>query len=513
MNIQSVDNNIDNNIDNCTDKDIKSNYQNILDTTSKLNTNTNTNTKNNKKTNTKNKKVNIVSSIQHKKKTYSKQHNSNKLKTVYDIYRDASITVGPYTGIPSIAARHTAIEYGSIQLDVGNVPREVGMSKLLVLISHGHTDHSSDICNCIGHNEKVTVFVPAYCTEPLFTKIKSDMFIQKGRVYTDEEIIKIVRIIGCKRDNGEFKDQDSVYSTQISTLKIAELINMGDQVPIKLHGRDEVMIEPFSCYHTVDTCGYVIYELRKRLSDVITVESGAFVEVNFTEDQIVRSKREKKDKKNNINNDTINENLNDNTLKHFEKNEWDKDPIFADVVAFSKRNNVDMYINIIDNVITDHFTLKVRQLCFPNGMKLITKENDTDRCILSGQDFEFLKKYKINIHIDQLIPKTMFFGDTSSWVFNPLSIGYQQVNKLMGMVETVIIESTFLESQNEMNDKKYKDRVAKCHIFLFELCPLFRAFPQTKFLLIHFSACYDRDTIRKCIENVNNIYGNVSAFM
>lgn len=459
------------------------------------------------------------------KNTYPKKH-SNKLKTAYEIYREASITVGPYTGIPSIAARHTAIEYGAIQLDVGHTPREVGMNKLLVLISHGHTDHSSDICNCIGYDDKVTVFIPAYCAEPLFTKIKSDMFIQKGRVYTDEEIVKIVRIIGCKRDNGEFKDQDAVYSTKTPTLKIAELIKMGDKIPVKLRGRDEVMIEPFSCYHTVDTCGYVIYEIRKHLADVITINTGSFVDVNFTEDQVVckRSKKNKDSKNcvtvsdNNDNNNVI-DNVNsvdsvDSVADKIEndKTDWKTDPKFADVVAFSTRNNVDMYVDIVDKVITDHFTLKVRQLHFPNGLALQTKK-DSDKCVLLGTDFEFLKKYKINIHVDHLIPKTMFFGDTGSWVFNPSSIGYARVNELMGMVETVIIESTFLESRNEMTDAKYKDRVAKCHMFLFELCPLFQTFSRTQFLLIHFSACYDRETIRKCIDDVNRTYGNVSAFM
>lgn len=444
-----------------------------------------------------NTKKNQSNQNQHTSKKYS--HNT-KLKTAYDIYRDESITIGPYTGIPSIAARHTAIEYGAIQLDVGHVPREVGMSKLLVLISHGHTDHSSDICNCIGHDEKVTVFVPAYCAEPLFTKIKNDMFIQKGRVYTDEEIIKIVRIIGCKRDNGEFKDQNAIYSTHLPTLKIAELIKMGDQISIKLRGRDEVMIEPFSCYHTVDTCGYVIYEIRKRLADVISVKVGDYVDVNFTEDQIINKKKKSLEVK-------IAE-----LAEPIENTDWTINPKFADVVAFAKRNNVEMHIDIVDKAMTAHFTLKVRRLSFPNGMELKTK-NDEDKCILSGVDFELLKKYKINIHMDQLIPKTMFFGDTSSWVFNLASIGYSRVNELLGMVETVIIESTFLEERNEMSDIKYAKRKAKCHMFLFELYPVLQAFPKTKFILIHFSACYDRDTIRKYVDDANKIYGNVSAFM
>lgn len=222
-----------------------------------------------------------------------KKYKSPKLKTAYDIYRDAAITVGPYTGIPSIAARHTAIEYGSIQLDVGHTPREVGMNKLLVLITHFHADHGSDICNCIGYDDKVTVFVPAYCAFNLFIKIKCDMSMQKGRPYTDTEIVKMVRIIGCKRDNGEFKDQTVILSQTIPDLVVAELIKMGDKIPIQLRGRDQVAIEPFACYHTVDTCGYVVYDLRKRLADVISMENASYVDVNFTEDQTVRKKNVK----------------------------------------------------------------------------------------------------------------------------------------------------------------------------------------------------------------------------
>jgi len=238
-------------------------------------------------------KTNKTNKTSVKSPYHKKQHSSTKLKTAFEIYRDASITHGPFVGIPSVAARHTAIEYGAIQLDVGYVPREIGMNKLLILISHGHMDHSSDICNCIDHShgERVTIFVPAYCAEPLFIKIKNDMHIQKGRPYTDEEIVKMVRIIGCKRDNGEFPDQTDVLS---GSTRIAELIKMGDQVPIQLRGRDRVMIEPFSCYHTVDTCGYAIYELRKRLADVITMEPGSFVDVNFTEDQTIRPKKDRK---------------------------------------------------------------------------------------------------------------------------------------------------------------------------------------------------------------------------
>lgn len=457
-------------------------------------------------------KSNKLKQIHHQN---TKRYKSPKLKTAYDIYRDAAITIGPYTGIPSIAARHTAIEYGSIQLDVGHTPREVGMNKLLVLITHFHADHGSDICNCIGHGNKVTVFVPAYCALNLFIKIKCDMSMQKGRPYADNEIIKMVRIIGCKRDNGEFKDQDLIMSSTFPNLVIAELIKMGDKIPIQLHGRDQVAIEPFACYHTVDTCGYVIYDLRKKLAGVISMNNASFVEVNFTEDQINREKRKKNiisiDKSSNTTIDKSSDTTVDVSVIT-EIYDWKKDSRFADIIKFSEKYNVNMYPEIVDEIITLNFTLKKRRLHFPDGMILNTKNNN-DECILQSDDFDFLKKYKININTEYFIPKTMFFGDTGSYIFDPKSIGFPRICELLESVETVIIESTFLESREAMGENKYKERLEKRHMFLFELYDNFKKYPKTEFLLIHFSACYDRATIKKYIEDANKIYGNVKAFI
>lgn len=446
-------------------------------------------------------------------KLIKKTKNIKKIKkqeTAYEIYKKHSINIGSYTGIPSIAARHTSIEYNtSIQLDVGYVPREVGKNKLLVLITHGHADHSSDICNCIDQvkkNDRVTIFVPAYCAEPMFNKIKCDMFIQKGRSYNDEEITKIIRIIGCKRDNGEFADQTCIMSNTIPELMIAELVNMGDKTIVNLQGRDRVMIEAFACYHTVDTCGYVIYDLRKRLLDQIILDNNFYVDINFSEDQLIR---------NTINTNNIINTIDiDDAKSDILEYDWKTDDKFKDIVEFSHKHNINMFPEIIDVVKNNNFTLKVRRLHFPDGMMLQTKNDVKQRkCTLISADFEFMKKYKINIHYDDPIPKTMFFGDTGSFVFNPKSNGYQQVWDLIGKVETVIIESTYLESKKDIGDKKYKKRLLKRHMFLFELYDIFETFKQTNFLLIHFSACYDKDTIIQYVNEANKKYGNVSAFI
>src|SRR5271169_5265655 len=109
-----------------------------------------------------------------KNKLKGKRYYSSRdiLKTEHDIYKENLVTVDDFCGITSIAARHTAIEYGPIQLDAGRVPREIGMTKLCILITHFHTDHGSDVLNCINDSELVTFFVPAYCAKDLFYMIK-----------------------------------------------------------------------------------------------------------------------------------------------------------------------------------------------------------------------------------------------------------------------------------------------------------------------------------------------------
>lgn len=414
----------------------------------------------------------------HDSENASMSKKSSKLETCYEIYKKNAITKYNFTGLPSIAARHTALEQGSIQFDAGHVPRESGLTKRLVLISHLHSDHGSDIGNCIGGDEKVTIFVPAYCAKLLFEKIKCDMSMQKGRPYSDKEIVDMVRIVGCKRDNGEFKDQthlSNFYQLLNDHLIIAELVEMGEMVRVQLRGREEVMVEPFACYHTIDTCGYVIHEVRKRLADTITFDKDAFIDNNFTEDQKERVS------------------------------------FIDDIEDFQKRHHIKIDLSFYEKN-NKSYIIHVRRISFPNGMNISTK-NDLGECILNGADFAFFKKYKICTTKDHFLPKTMFFGDTSPYVFNPKSVGFKRVSDLIGSVETVIIEATYLEYRKEMDDKKYKNREKKGHMFLFELADIFKMNPKTKFLLIHFSAGYDKDTITKYVNEYNKLYNNVTAFI
>jgi ribonuclease BN (tRNA processing enzyme) len=448
-------------------------------------------------------------SQQIKKSQQPSQYKSPKIGshpiTAIDIYNENAITKLGYTGIPSIAARHTSLEYGSIQFDCGYMPREIGLKKLLVLVTHFHADHGSDVCNCIDHThgERVTIFVPAYCAKNLFNKIKCDMSMQKGRQYTDIEITKMVRIIGCKRDNGEFADTNYIYSDEHTEmpkrpselifdkgiLVIAELINMGDQIWVQLHNKEEVIVEPFQCYHTVDTCGYVVFEVRKDFANTIVIENNTYIDVNLTEDQPIKKKKEK-------------------DCKDGEVESCNQDK-YEDIIEFSQRNNVNIVPEIIDKIVSPKYTLKVRRLNFPDGMRLRTM-NDEGVCILTNRDFDFLNKHKINLDINSILPKTMFFGDTCSYVFHEK---HKRVHELLSIVETVIIESTFLEKKSEMSENVYKTRLEHRHIFLYELYKIFKAYPKTKFLLIHFSARYTKEIINKYINDANKQFKNVVAFI
>jgi ribonuclease BN (tRNA processing enzyme) len=447
-----------------------------------------------------------VKKQQNQKPQYKQKKIGSHPITAIDLYNQNAITKLGFTGIPSIAAQHTALESGSIQFDCGFMPREIGLKKLLVLITHFHSDHGSDVCNCLDHThgERVTIFVPAYCAKNLFNKIKCDMSMQKGRQYTDFEIAKMVRIVGCKRDNGEFANIDYIYSDEHNimpdrptelifdrnTLVIAELINMGDQIWVKLHNKEEVIVEPFQCYHTVDTCGYVVYEVCKNFSDTLIMENNSYVDVNLTEDQPIKKKKMKKY-------------VSDADCEddHYENK-------YADVIEFSQRHGVEIRAEIVDNIVSPKYTLKVRRLNFPKGMKLKTM-NEHGVCILIKDDFDFLNKHKISLNTNKIIPKTMFFGDTCSYVFHDK---HKRIHELLSIVETVIIESTFLEKRSEMSDDTYKKRSEHRHMFLFELYRIFKLYPKTKFLLIHFSARYTIEKINKYISETSKQFKNVVGF-
>lgn len=398
--------------------------------------------------------------------------NTTNYQTISELYRKTAIKFENYVGLPSIAARHTSIEFNKyIQLDAGFVPKEIGLQKQLILITHFHSDHSCDLMNCIDNDHVVTIFTPSCSALNLFMKIKYELMMQKGRKYSDIDITKKVRIIGCKRANGEFENQNEIITDEGVSI---ELVNMGDKVIIDIQGREQVAVEPFACYHTVDTCGYVIYSKTNRLKNVLSFDETMTFDVNLSEDQTGHSN-------------------------------------FDDITEFSKRHNVDIDVELIEERKNDKFILKIRRLNIKNSVNINTKD-ENGKCVLNPKDFSFLKKYKIDITDDFLDPHTMFFGDTCSYVFDSESVGYNRVMELMRDVKTIIIESTYLESIDEMSKQEYAQRKKNKHMFIFELEKMFEMFPNTKFLLIHFSACYTYEQIKTKINAMNRKYKNVFGF-
>lgn len=398
------------------------------------------------------------------------------MTTLDKIYQKNIVNKFNIRGIPSIAARHTSLEYGDIQLDCGFVTRERGKRIKILLITHFHADHGSDIENCIITDtlRRLVIFCPSYCAKLLFNKIKLSLSIQKGREYLDDEVNKYVRIIGCDREymneNREHMDENREHMSDnkkdmTNNREYIEYIKFGEKVYV-----NDRVIEPFKCYHTVDTCGYAIYKIRKEIPSVVSIKKDTLSDVNFTEDQKV------------------------------------KDIIINDDREFNMRHGDKIRIDIITTPKTKGFVLKTRRVVFIDDF---LKEKDK----MTKEDYDFMRKYKINIEDDVLIPDVMFFGDTCSYIFNKKNQTYEHMDKLMSMMNLVIIECTYLEERQDMSDEKYKKRKENRHLFLFELADIFLKYPQVKFLLIHFSASYNREKIIKCIDQYHKKYGNVYAFI
>ena len=430
-----------------------------------------------KKENPDNKKSVILKDINVENKEKDKKER-NKLKekkeekripltTIYCSWKEKLVehktNNGIIRGIPSVAATQTTFIWKSICFDAGWIPHDVSLRVLL--LTHMHSDHSRDLMNVVNGNNNIIIFCPASVSANLFKMIHLNISMQKGRMYSYKEISKMVTIYGCKKSLSETTEP-------IHNMSVTYVI-MGEKIRINLKGQEDVYIEPFPCYHSVDTVGYMVYDIRKCMINNIDIPKNKEYIINMTEDQKY-NKEEHKDK-------------------------------FIDVKNFSEKYGVVLNISIKPITLKNEHILHQRILTFPEGMKLSTIDND-NKCILSKKDFGFLKKYGINIRNENIIPHIMFFGDTTSQVFKNT-----RVKELMSIVETVIIESTFLESPQEMDDKKFKERKKKRHMFLHELVPVMKANEKTQFLLCHFSACYDKQTIIKYI--VLTDCNNAKAFI
>lgn len=419
-------------------------------------------------------KVNMIKKDKVKKQQMQTIHSlfSNVFKNIviHDIKLSGS----------SVAARHTTLLYNNIVMDFGMISAETEF--YIGLITHGHEDHARGIAQGYNQYRHITLFCPASIALSVVDTIKNSYQMGKGREYSYEEIMKYLTIYGVKKNNDE-----SSFELSIGNVKVVTLINFGEIIKVNTKGRERYAIQAFCCYHTVDTCGYMIYKIHEKITKNIILDKNTIVEVNLTEDQDPKKQKKKK-----------NENINLNNSDH--------NLLFKDISDFATRHNMNIIPSIADKILANGYILKVRTLKFPDGMNIPTEINN--KFTLINDDFKFLNKYKINYIYDKLVPKLMFFGDTCSYVFKDIL-----VRSLLATTKNVIIESTFLEGKNEMTEHKYKKRLDKRHIFLPELYPIFKKYKNVKFILIHFSACYDVQTIEAKIKSIQQTYPNVMALI
>jgi ribonuclease BN (tRNA processing enzyme) len=111
---------------------------------------------------------------------------------------------------------------------------------------------------------------------------------------------------------------------------------------------------------------------------------------------------------------------------------------------------------------------------------------------------EIIKLKKINeITENKKVPLLFFSGDTSSSILNTLPF-YEYPN--------FIIEATFLD------DEDIDETLEKKHLHIKNLEPYFLQYPNTKFILIHFSSKYKLDEIKKYQKKYLE-YKNVEFFI
>ena len=102
-------------------------------------------------------------------------------------------------------------------------------------------------------------------------------------------------------------------------------------------------------------------------------------------------------------------------------------------------------------------------------------------------------------------PLFCYMGDTNESVLYSVNNGYMHFNPILEKYKTIIIECTFLDK------KHYKNALKDRHMHWTKLEPYIKAHPETRFILIHFSARYSNDYIEKFFANVK--YTNIVPFI
>lgn len=382
-------------------------------------------------------------------------------------------------GIPSTAARHTAFDMfgGAIVMDCGWVPYT--LSTLLLLITHGHSDHSRDIANMVSPDSHITICVPVSIVKSILTKIQGTISMYKGRHYTLAEVIQFVTIIGYKNSSDK-TTADTLYMEEIVggsivSTPVATILPMGVLTTFRLRGNESVMIEALPCTHTVPTIAFGIHVVRTPMTTVLSFDKGHTVTLMDNADRLAF-----------LGLKLTTTDDSDESIDPFPFGS--DDARFDDVRAFALRHDVKIDIALVPKAGRKGTCVSVKRvLTFPDGLDLHCKDAD-GKILLTHDDYAFLSKYKIGISITVSVPSVLFFGDTDAKVFSdPL------IKTRLPHYPVVVIECTFLEKKSSYSPSKLKKHLAKKHMFLEDVVKVAKKYPEKMFVLHHFSACYAND--------------------
>lgn len=471
--------------------------------------------------------------------------------------------VNPIHGDPlrimSTAARGTTVLLDStICVDAGNLPVTLASKVLLLMITHGHADHVKDICNAFSERDgkMLTLFCPASIAGDLFDKIKLTHQINKGQIYTNQQIAQHLRIFGVVRHDHKFSDvtgngkdevddvdsdiAEYVVRHDETPVNIATLVRAGNYINIDLVGRTSYTVVSFHCHHTVDTVGYSIYQSAERLNKTIIIPEGTVIEITPPK----MTKADKKEYKATKVKALAAMHANDEQAEkvehaaHAVKGSRIEDHNltridFKTVAGFLEALDLPddgIKTSIVSRAMANGFVLdSIRRIEFISEIEIDVFDDDGE-CVLPKEVFQFFSEYNVdmngntqlNVHHNELIPGTMVFGDTAATVFSQ-----KLVRDLMSDARRIIIECTFLDGEDVLSQigddaggdttKKIKNPrrnlylrlKEKKHIFLPELYRHFKKLSDTQFVLIHFSDRYDVETVRDKIVEIQTTHPKV----
>lgn len=415
---------------------------------------------------------------------------SDKLPNIHNLYKDTLVKIQTpnykkkYTG-SSVSARHTTVidKDNGIVMDAGMISYEMRNTYRVLLITHGHSDHSLGIPQMYKDegDEKLILFCPASICEDIFLRIKCSIQMQKGRKYSNKEIMQRLEMYGVRIKHKTETEFDKSIKGKKEIIydgcKIANVVEYNEGIDIT-DRKKKFCIRPFPCFHTVDVCGYSIEKIYHKQKEVLKIKSGKIYKVNLTQDQPRRlTKAEKKEMKKNP------------ELKIKTEAEYD----FSDIDKFSKEHCIDIECKIEQVILKSGHKLYQRNIIFKDDFEMKIKSEMTE------SDLEFFDRYGINIYDKHITPETMFFGDTSKIVFKN-----HIVKKLLSKTKNVLIESTFLESRKDLSEREVKKREKKDHMFLEDLVPIFDKYKDVDFVLMHFSARYTKKDIKDKFSKIDH---------